>query len=565
MNTASARRLLVVVILSGLLFACATSEGALFETIVETESTEDSEPPETDKEPDSTAEKTTESDRVGSSSDSVEPDPEEPEYGIRITASPGSASLFVNGSLVGTGSAFITPDAGSYQITARKSGYYTKSVWVNYAEETLVVVDIDLDEITGYLYVEVTPRGAEITANGYQISEGVTELQIGSYAVRVRLFGYEEWRGTAAIRERQTTRVEVVLEEATFRLSDLSVSRKRFSPLNPGKLGTTRVSFEVNTWGQGRLVVQDVQGREIFSKPLPRFTTWEQAAEWDGRDEFGAEVPDGEYRIGIVGSGEGDTKSESLWTTVSVDSAARISYRSFLSGLSGTLFAPTPEVLPAGSFQIDFGAMGHYDVSTGSGRYPAYLAARVGLGGRSELDFQGGIFINAADTTPYTAGVGFTYVLPESDNPLIFGVNSKLTYVGNTTIDTFTNYTGLYVGATAGLQAGPVTFAISPEVVVSPYAVSYTGGAPVASLYFWLYGRAAVLADFGSITAGLSAAARSVPFSYGFGIDLPFSAGAEIHWLLPGTQIVLSGFAAGEFAAADNFYLMGGGGISIIN
>ncbi|MBT3275299.1 MAG: S-layer protein, partial [Spirochaetales bacterium] len=74
-----------------------------------------------------------------------------------------------------------------------------------------------------------------------------------------------------------------------------------------------------------------------------------------------------------------------------------------------------------------------------------------------------------------------------------------------------------------------------------------------------------ILLDLGEFTAGLSGAVRTIPFNTGFGIDLPVSAGLEAHWLLPGTQIILSGYLTGEFAAENNFYLMAGGGIGIIN
>lgn len=552
------KHFLVFICLTGVLFSCATSEGALFETVVEAESSQEDEAEDTEQGSGTITQGTDTTDDASDETD-------EPEVGIRINASPGSAAIFVNGSLVGTGSVLVSPDSGSYQVTVREDGYYSESVWVSYEADTLVIVDIDLDEITGYLFLDVNPPGAEVTINGYGASEGVTELQIGSYSIRVRLFGYEDWRGSVRIRERQTTDLRVELEEADFRLSDLSVSRKRFSPQNPGKLGSTRISFEVTSWGTGKLVVYDASGAEIYSQPLAGFETWEQQVDWYGRDSMGTVVPDGEYQIGIEAIGRGDAAGTSMWLPVTVDSTARISYRGMLSGLSGALFAPTTDVLPSGSFQIAAGAMGHYDYGLAAGRYPAYFTSRIGLGARSELDLQGGIFINASDTTPYTVGLGYKYQIPTGSGPLVLAASGKVTWVGNTTIDTYGNYTGLGAGFVAGLQTGPLSFSINPEIVISPYTVVYEGPVPAPAFNIWAYGRAAILADFGSLTGALSGSVRTLPFNRAFGIGLPFSAGLEVNWLIPGTQIILSGFAGGEFAAADNFYIMGGGGIGIIN
>ena len=549
------KRLLMIMLISGLFFSCATSEGALFETIVDAKSAADV-PKEASAKQDSADEPVKKSD----------PAPADPEYGIKISTSPASALIFLNGSLVGTGSVLVTPESGSYQVTARKQGYYSESVWVTYDDETLVIVELDLEEITGYLFLDVKPADAEITINGHGATKGVTELQIGSYSVRVRRFGYEEWQRSISIREQRTTEVRVELEEAEFRLYDLAVSRRVFSPKNPGKLGTTRVTFEVSSWGDGRLVVWDDTGTEVVSRELRRFETWEQTTDWDGRDMAGDLVPDGEYRVGIEARGRENAEIKSTWALTTIDSDAVISFRGFLSGLSGTLFAPTPDILPSRSFQIDVGFMGHYDRDLDVGSYPSYFTARSGLGGNSEIDLQGSLFIRPSTSTPYSVGLGLKYRLPAPEgSPVSLGLTGKLTYAGNTSLDTFANYTGLGIGLSGQLQTGPISLILSPEMVVSPYTVSYSGSPSAPALNAWLYGRAGVLADFGSITADLSGAIRTAPFSAGFAVDLPFSAGVAVHWLIPGTQIVVSGFATGEIAAADNFYIMAGGSIGIIN
>ena len=117
----------------------------------------------------------------------------------------------------------------------------------------------------------------------------------------------------------------------------------------------------------------------------------------------------------------------------------------------------------------------------------------------------------------------------------------------------------------AALKTEPLVLTLSPEVVVSPFSVIYPKTAQNAAFNVWGYGRMGILADFGALTAGISASIRTKPFSAGFDLQPPYSAGAELHWLIPGTQLILSGYFTGEYAAVNNYYFMGGAGIGFIN
>ena len=557
------KQLIIIMLLCGLVFSCATSEGSLFETVVAVESSEDDDKGTT---PPARPTKTGEEEEEPQSEPEEAEEEDEEEVGIRIITNPEGALVFLNNVLVGQSPILIVPNSGSNKITVRKDGYYSESIWTTYTEDTLVVMEIGLEEITGYLFVDVEPKEADITLNGYGISRGVTELQIGQYSLRMRLFGYEEWRDTVRIHEKQTTEVRALLEKAEFRLTDLSTTRPVLNPKNPGSLGTTRFSFQVTNYGKGSFVVLDRDGEPLFSQELPEFTTWGQHLTWNGRDADGRPLPDGEYQAGIEAKGRDTTVPSSILTPITIDSTAVISFRGGVSGISGTLFAPTPEVLPLRSFQLDGGIMGHYDQSLQVGRYPGFITVRAGVGGDTEIDVQGGLFIGPEESPPYTVGVGVKYLLPASGDAFLLGANGKITYVGNTTIDTFVNYTGLSAGVSALLRSGPLSFFLSPDIVISPYTVSYVPGAVQDwSIDLWMYGRAGILMEFGPLSVGLSGAVRTTPFTSGFRIDLPFSAAAEVHWLIPGTQIVLSGYLAGEYAATNNYYVMGGGGIGIIN
>jgi hypothetical protein len=75
------------------------------------------------------------------------------------------------------------------------------------------------------------------------------------------------------------------------------------------------------------------------------------------------------------------------------------------------------------------------------------------------------------------------------------------------------------------------------------------------------------MVDLGSVMFGVSASTRTEPLPGGISLlssPIPFEAGAEIHWLLPGTRILLSAVAAGEYQDSRNYYFMGGAGLGFL-
>jgi hypothetical protein len=60
---------------------------------------------------------------------------------------------------------------------------------------------------------------------------------------------------------------------------------------------------------------------------------------------------------------------------------------------------------------------------------------------------------------------------------------------------------------------------------------------------------------------------RTQPLPGGFpaiGSAVPLQTGAEVHWLVPGTRILVSAIVAGEFDSASSYYFMGGGGLGFL-
>jgi hypothetical protein len=436
--------------------------------------------------------------------------------------------------------------------------------------------------------VEVEPREASISVGLYRYEPGrVHEVPVGRYPVTARAFGYQDASTSVVIRERELSELVLSLEKAEFTVGRLEPSRSRFNPRNPGDLGAVRFGFDVTSFGSGSAVIVDEEGREVYRKEFDRFRTWQQGFSWDGENASGEIVPDGSYSIRLRASGESDGKVVERETAVLVDSTLVLAYRSLASGSAGLVYAPSPEVLSGGSFQLSSLILAHWenDQDGSLARIPVIVGTRWGIGGRRDGDFSRALFtrweldIQAGSTIGYaaeggeesitfpffaSAGLKTPLVLPQGNVAFSLAAQTKLAYQRAST-DTLANSSGLSFGLPAALQIGSLSLLVEPELILSPWRVSYDPTASrEAGFYSWLYARAGLLVDLGVLTAGLSLSSRTIPFSEGFSFDLPFQAAVEVHWLIPGSSLFLSGVFAGEFSPPTSYYLQGGFGLGLL-
>lgn len=534
---------------------CATSSGTIYEDTVAAESSQSS--------------------GTGDEQNA----PEEEKQGLEIVSDPEDAAVYLNNNFVGTTPLMIEGiSRGRYRVTIVKQGYYEHTNWINYYSDHLTYY-ADLEAITGFIRITADPQNAEISIGDQHISSGSNiNIPIGHYQVMVRAFGYEDYAAAVKITEGALTSLSVKLEKAEFGLSPLELSRKAFNPANFGSLGKARISFDVTAPGLATvLIVEKATGAEVDSFSLGPFTTWEQSFEWAGRRSDGGTLPDGSYQVivkALAAQPGVDPVAEPLahqfieQALIILDSSIIITYRSLWNGSSGLLYAPSPEVLPWPDMQLSSLVLAHVEPNNGdySYRAPWNLGLRLGLKNNLELTALAGFIAGYYQDTPLYASASLKLqVFAAGQNP---GIESaaliKLSYQQATT-DTFANFTGLSGGFPLRLKLSSFSLLLSPEIIISPWQVSYSdSGGQQPFPYVWMYGKGGILFDNGPVVAGLSVAFRSIPFSQGFQLDLPFQSAAELHLLLPGTQLFLSLAAAGEFRSMDDFYLMTGGGLGLL-
>lgn len=497
-----------------------------------------------------------------------EAEEEEERTGIYIESSPGDAEVYINGFYEGDTPLYLENyEEGQYALEIRKSGYYKETVWIQYDGETYTEYRITLEEITGFLEVNFQPADAEVLVGGERVSMGTMELQIGTYTLTVREFGYEEFSQSVTIRENETTTVSGVLEPAEFRVSSVRVSKQLFNPKNPGSLGQIEFSFRVSTYGSGSASIYNEKNKKVAEYNFPRFATWRQSAVWNGRTGSGQVLPDGEYRAVLTAQSEEGGVVETEEITVRIDSSYIISYRSTWSGVSGMLYAASPEVLPPLSSQLSASFMGHYETDAAGEYYrlPIQVSYRFSPVKRLELALQGSLIPQTGDTA-FSLGLSAKYRIV--DVPF-FGLAGALkgTYYSGDTLDSQTNYLGGSASFPLMLALGPVRFVFTPEIALSPARVVYDSTAtyPDSPVYVWPYARAGIHLQFGGLTFGLSGALRFVPFTEGFTVHWPAAVGLEASWILPDTQFGVILQAAGEISPSSGFYLMGGIGFALLN
>jgi hypothetical protein len=306
------------------------------------------------------------------------------------------------------------------------------------------------------------------------------------------------------------------------------------------------------------------------------FTTWDQSFTWNVRDSSGRILPDGIYRLAIDVHGRDSENRMQKEAQFRVDSTLKVAPRSVWSGSAGLLYAPVAEVLPDGDFQVAVLGAGISDF--GDFLVPVQLGARIGIGKKVEIDASAGIIASSV-AVPFTASIAgrWNWASPRGAYGTGAALEAKLSLQYNPSpgveniliTDTFANFTGISIEVPFQVSLGAVNLMLSAGATGSlwyPYRTDVSD-TPIMGPVAWLYLRAGIMVEIGSVMAGISASTRTEPLPGGIAFlssPIPFQAGAEIHWLLPGTHLTITAMMAGEYENSANYYFMGGAGLGFL-
>ncbi len=335
--------------------------------------------------------------------------------GLEIQTTPSAADVYLNGIKRGITPLVLTGlPATVYDVVISKEAYRDERLTVTISGGNKIIVTKTLTPLTGTVSLSIRGAPGVATPSPLSIQIWVDDkravgpqltLPVGLHSLRVRAFGYEDRERAVYVSPNSVRVEEFVLMPAAFRAEAFSADRNRFNPHNPGLLGTVDFSFFVSAPGWARLEITDSSGAVVFSKKLDNFSSWIQHYRWDGRDLQGMSVADGVYSAVLSAgpSSEGATETFRLKTSVRIDSSMVVRPETVFSGLGGLLFAPSPELSSAPSFQFDTALLFGYPYrSPGSFQSLPFAAAL------SVVPFDGWNIAATASVTPQPGSNGDT-------------------------------------------------------------------------------------------------------------------------------------------------------------
>jgi formylglycine-generating enzyme required for sulfatase activity len=133
----------------------------------------------------------------------------------RIESVPENATLYINGSYMGTSPMTQTFEEGAYSIEAKKEGYKTAERTIEITDKTTTknltrteTITLTLEKETGESYIQSSPSGASIYLNGnYKgtTPKTLTGLEAGTYSLKVTKSGYEDKTETIGVEAGERT------------------------------------------------------------------------------------------------------------------------------------------------------------------------------------------------------------------------------------------------------------------------------------------------------------------------------------------------------------------------
>ena len=438
----------------------------------------------------------------------------------------------------------------------------------------------------GWIAVRGLPEGARLYVDSRFRGGSPLEAEEGEHLVEAAAFGREPWAARVLVRAGQTVTLDASLPPAVFRLSGLEASPASFDPEAPGSLGRTRLEWTATAPGRADLTIRDRSGREVTAVRGLALDSESGRLNWDGRNDSGRTVPPGLYFARLEASGK-DGSASSLETSVEVTPYAELlRFSSLHGGFSGALFAPDARVLGDDDLQA---AAGAYLLSTPQGaastaRMPSFAGIRVGglFDGSSELVVSGMWvpYLGYPGVDPSWGSVAFSLKTSLAVSPSYAAALLLSGCVGSFLDEASSGFPPSWDGPARfpGLGAGIVLEGSSRRSRIfgslqAHVSTFYPGWDDLdwdtPGLFAWAYGRLGAEALVprvlgGDLALALSAAARTEPFGGRPGFRPPLSVGAEAHWYAPETGLVVSAYAAGEWAGFSSWYYAGGFGVGLM-
>ncbi|HWR10714.1 MAG TPA: FlgD immunoglobulin-like domain containing protein [Rectinemataceae bacterium] len=222
--------------------------------------------------------------------------------------SPGMAQVTIHGTPSNT---YIAVDGGSssysswtgrltpghHIISVSAEDHYPAQYSFTTAENTKYTVYITLEDHTGFLSINVTPFDASVYVDGSRVKGTMEEIPVGKHSVSVKKFGFDEEKVPITILWQRTSTLDIELSASIFEIRSFKIRPERFNPANKGLYSRGALSFTVTAPGYGSIQILNAEGKPVHNLDLPVFRTWSQRFLWNGREDSGKALPDGDYKV----------------------------------------------------------------------------------------------------------------------------------------------------------------------------------------------------------------------------------------------------------------------------
>ena len=453
---------------------------------------------------------------------------------------------------------------GIRHLSVKKNGYYRKSYAIEVEKGKLTKIYVDLELITGVLLVTGAPDNMQVIIGSETYTQDRIRLPEGSYKVKIQAFGYVEKIKNVTIYRFQETTLDGTLKVADFSASNFHPVKKAFNPENPAGLGRADIRFTVTAPGNGTLSITDTGNTIVRTIKTKNFTTWDQILYWDGKNEMGESLPDGEYLLHLDTTGA-DEKTTQLDSTIRIDRSIVYPFTESSFGIgtigpvvSGMLMPKSGTVLLA---DISYDMEG---LSTG-------FSIMAGLSDILEAGGRIGATINTdtdADDTNADVSVGFKVGNAWGSNlyPAL-SLHYSAVFPATTNFDSFFSR-GLAFGPSLEFHTGHLSTGGSAEVFVGDSRGLFENPSCSASLGLSMRytGDIVTASLWGNLNTGAFATISTTGENEddtGFKLAKYLRTGISVQMLIPATNLLIStraGYRLTDLNQSD-FFIGGGFGI----
>ncbi len=473
------------------------------------------------------------------------------------------AEVYLNGIFMGLTPLTIKPmEPGIWQLTIRKEGYYQAAYTIKIAASEQKKISVDLEAVTGTLVVEHAPANAEFQTGEKTYTSRRIQLAEGNTIVIVRAFGYTEKTFSVMIHRRTETVIDGKLEAAPFEVTGLRPLKHAFNPDNPSNLGKCDITFLATAPGNAEIRILSPAGNTLRKYTAGPFTTWKQMLHWDGKDESGKRVDDGEYSI-LLNARQIITAASS--TAADVDSDAEIELSASVT-IDGGIFYPFTESFTgtgatgsvvSGSLMPKNGTLIQFDTlavggNGSSGMFSPGFSALIGITDWLEAGVRTGIMVGSSTENAVDVSTGLK--AGREWGRIHSALSLRYSFLSTTIPET---------GPVSrrGISFGPAAEYRFPRVAFG--TLSLGGNADVT----WGNEEGFFPDAYVSFSGGLAARLVSGPVSTALWAQAEagksLTAGLSAAWIIPSTNLMLSAQGGYQLCKtwSDSFFFRGGFGV----